>query len=65
MRNYHLYNAFAFLHGKLSIDLAPAGMQNYFNPLLKVPFYLMAMPLPAMLVGFVMGVVHGLNFPCC
>jgi hypothetical protein len=70
VRNYHLYNAFAFLNGKLSIDLAPAGMQSYFNPLLDVPFYLMAMHLPAMLVGFVMGVVHGLNFPlllgiCC
>ena len=70
VRNYHLYNAFAFLDGKLSIDLAPAGMQSYFNPLLDVPFYLMAMHLPAMLVGFVMGVIHGLNFPlllgiCC
>ncbi|MDR7005865.1 hypothetical protein ACTJLB_31230 [Paraburkholderia sp. 22098] len=63
LRNYHLYNAFAFVHGKLSIDLAPAGMQSYFNPLLDIPFYFMAMHLPAMVVGFVMGVVHGLNFP--
>ena len=62
IRNYHLYNAFALLHGKMSIDLAPAGMQSYFNPLLDVPYYLMAMHLPAMVVGFIMGVVHGLNF---
>lgn len=62
LRNYHLYNAFAFLHGRLSIDLAPAGMQSYFNPLLDVPYYLMTMHLPAMLVGFIMGVLHGLNF---
>ncbi|MFL9870968.1 hypothetical protein [Paraburkholderia megapolitana] len=62
IRNYHLYNAFALLHGKIAIDLAPAGMQSYFNPLLDVPYYLMSMHLPAMLVGFVMGVVHGLNF---
>ena len=62
IRNYHLYNAFALLHGKMAIDLAPAGMQSYFNPLLDVPYYLMAMHLPAMVVGFIMGVVHGLNF---
>src|SRR5580698_810824 len=62
IRNYHLYNAFALLHGKIAIDLAPAGMQSYFNPLLDVPYYLMSMHLPAMLVGFVMGAVHGLNF---
>ncbi|MDR5855188.1 hypothetical protein P9239_07920 [Caballeronia sp. LZ062] len=62
LRNYHLYNAFAFLTGRLSTDLAPAGMQSYFNPLLDVPYYLMTMHLPAMLVGFIMGVVHGLNF---
>ncbi|MEZ2352716.1 hypothetical protein [Caballeronia sp. RCC_10] len=62
LRNYHLYNAYAFLHGRLSIDLAPAGMQSYFNPLLDVPYYAMAMHLPALLVGFIMGVLHGLNF---
>ncbi|TDV34752.1 hypothetical protein C7405_107151 [Paraburkholderia caballeronis] len=62
LRNYHLYNAFALLHGKRAIDLAPAGMQSYFNPLLDVPYYLMAMHLPAMAVGFIMGVMHGLNF---
>jgi hypothetical protein len=32
--NYHLYNAFAWLHGKLQTDLAPAGLQSYFNPLI-------------------------------
>ncbi|WP_250472897.1 hypothetical protein [Caballeronia sp. GAFFF1] len=62
LRNYHLYNAFAFLHGRLSVDLAPAGMQSYFNPLLDVPYYLMTMHLPPMLVAFIMGVMHGLNF---
>ncbi|MFM0354494.1 hypothetical protein PQR12_13485 [Paraburkholderia nemoris] len=62
IRNYHLYNAFALLHGKMAIDLAPAGMQSYFNPLLDVPYYLMVMHLPAIVVGFIMGVAHGLNF---
>jgi hypothetical protein len=60
--NYHRYNAFALLNGKVGVDLAPAGMQSYFSPVLDVPYYLMTTYWPAPLVGFVMGVVHGLNF---
>lgn len=62
LRNYHLYNAFAFLNGKLGIDLAPAGFQSYFNPLLDIPYYLAITHLPPRLVGFLMGLIHGLNF---
>lgn len=62
LQNYHLYNPFAWLNGRLQTDLAPAGMQSYFNPLLDVPFYWMTLHLPPRLVGFVMGVLHGLNF---
>ena len=60
--NYHLYGPFALLHGKLGIDLAPAGIQTYFNPLLDLPYYLMARHWPAPAAGFVMGLLHGLNF---
>lgn len=60
--NYHLYNAFAFLHDKLHTDFAPAGMQTYFNPVLDVGYYMLNAYLPAPLVGFLMGVIHGLNF---
>jgi len=60
--NYHLYNPFAWLNGKLAIDLAPAGFQSYFNPLLDVPYYWMQKYLPAPLAGFVMGWLHGLSF---
>lgn len=62
LRNYHLYNAYAFLNNKLSIDLAPAGMQSYFNPLLDIPYYLAINHWPPRLVGFLMGAMHGLNF---
>jgi hypothetical protein len=60
--NYHLYNAFALLNGKLHVDLAPAGFQSFFNPLLDVPYYFAQLYLPAPLIGFAIGWVHGLSF---
>ncbi|RAR58296.1 hypothetical protein C7401_11328 [Paraburkholderia unamae] len=60
--NYHLYNPFAWLNGKLQTDLAPAGMQSYFNPLLDVTYYLANLYLPSRVVGFAMGALHGLSF---
>lgn len=60
--NYHLYNPFAWLHGKLQTDLAPAGMQSYFNPLLDLAYYLANTHLPSRVVGFAMGALHGLSF---
>lgn len=41
LKNYHLYNAWAWLHGRLALDLAPAGMQSFFNPWLDLPYYLL------------------------
>ncbi|MET4676157.1 MULTISPECIES: hypothetical protein [unclassified Luteibacter] len=39
LKNYHIYNAWAFLHHRLTIDIAAAGLQSYFNPLPDVPYY--------------------------
>ena len=41
LQNYHYYNPFAWLHGRLSLDIAPAQTQTWHNPLLDVPLYLM------------------------
>ena len=60
--NYHIYDAFAFLHGRIDLDLAPAGFQSYFNPLLDLLYYSMAVHWPGWLTGFTMGLLHGLNF---
>jgi hypothetical protein len=60
--NYHLYNPFALLHGRLDVDIAPAGLQSYFNPLIDVPYYLVSRHVYAPLVGFAMGALHGLAF---
>lgn len=62
LRNYHLYNGYAWLQGRITQDLAPAQMQSYFSPMLDVLHYLLMVRLPAPVAGFVMGALHGLLF---
>ncbi|HEY1150732.1 MAG TPA: hypothetical protein VGF27_19280, partial [Pseudoduganella sp.] len=62
LQNYHLYNPFALLHGKIGFDLAPGVWQSYFNPTLDLLYYGLATTLPARLAGAIMGALHGLNF---
>jgi len=62
LRNYHLYNAYAFVYDGIGFDYAPAGIQTYLNPLLDLPyFYLSRIPSPAQ-YGFIFGMLQGLNF---
>ena len=42
LQNYHLYNPHALVTGRLFWDIQPAMRQTYVNPLLDVPFYLVA-----------------------
>ncbi|MCD7097534.1 hypothetical protein [Stenotrophomonas sp. MMGLT7] len=63
LRNYHLYNAHALLHGRVGIDLAPAQMQSYFNPLLDLVHYGLLMHWPPMLAAMALGAFHGLLLP--
>lgn len=62
LRNYHWYNAYAFLNGRYETDLLPSQTPWFYNPAMDVPFYLMATHWPARLTGFVLGTVQGLNF---
>jgi hypothetical protein len=62
LRNYHLYNGWAALHGRLSIDLAPAQLQSYFVPWLDAAYYLLVVKGSPMLAGTVLGAWHGLAF---
>jgi hypothetical protein len=39
LRNYHLYNPHAWLHGRYDIDIAPAQLQSWHNPLLDLPLH--------------------------
>jgi hypothetical protein len=37
--NYHFYNGWAFVVARMNLDVAPAQLQSYFNPVLDVPLY--------------------------
>ncbi len=39
LRNYHYYNPFAFLNGRMGHDVAVAHVATYYNPLIYIPFY--------------------------
>lgn len=60
--NYHVYAPFALMNGKVSIDLAPAGFQGYFNPTLDLFPYLLNRTLPPAMSGFLQGMLHGMTF---
>lgn len=42
LRNYHLYNPHAWWTGRMLLDIAPAQLQTWHNPLLDLPLYLLA-----------------------
>ncbi len=62
-RNYHWYNAYAFLNNRYALDFLPSQLPFFYNPLLDVPFYLLASHVPARVAGFALGFVQGLNAP--
>ena len=42
IKNYHFYNPYAFLTGRVGHDFMPASIQSYYNPLLDIPWYIYA-----------------------
>ncbi|MTV40119.1 DUF2029 domain-containing protein [Duganella radicis] len=62
LHNYHLYNPYALVNGKIGYDLAPGQWQSYFNPTIDLLYYGLNALLPAPATGFIMGWLHGLNF---
>ena len=41
VRNYHIYNPYAFLNDRYDFDIMPADIQSYFNPIMDIPYYFM------------------------
>jgi hypothetical protein len=68
LKNYHFYNAFAFLSGRFWLDINPAGRPSYYNPLIDVPYDLLArymIPQWPRLVAAFQGVPFGLVVYFC
>lgn len=61
LRNYHWYNAYAFLKERYGFDLFPSQTPFFYNPLLDVPFFLLAQHTSARLAAFLLGTAQGLN----
>jgi len=63
LTNYHIYNAWAFLHERWKMDLFVAGIQGYFSPYIELPYYVLAfrwLPDYPRTVAFLMGLPYGL-----
>lgn len=58
--NYHLSSAAEWLTGTSFVDIAPSGIQSYFNPLPLVPTYLLIHLVSPRLVALVLAAVQGL-----
>ena len=60
-RNYHWYIPYAFLNGRMGLDVAVAHQATYYNPLLDVPFFWLATHTHSWFALGVMGAVQGAN----
>lgn len=61
LRNYHLYNGFAWVEDRYGTDLFAAQRPAFYNPTLDIPLWLAADRLPARAVGALLGLLQGLN----
>jgi hypothetical protein len=60
-QNYHDYDVLALLHDRHAIDVAPAGIQSFLNPVPYVPYYLLRHRLSPMIAGAMVGAIQSLN----
>lgn len=62
LRNYHWYNAYALLEGRMGFDMAVAHHATFYNPLIDLPLWWLAQVAPGWLAAACLGAVQGLNF---
>ncbi|MGD0866831.1 MAG: hypothetical protein ABSA49_14885 [Rhizomicrobium sp.] len=60
-RNYHWYIPYAFLNGRMGLDVAVAHQATFYNPFLDIPFYLLATHAHSWFALGVLGAVQGSN----
>ncbi len=59
-QNYHWYDPYSLLTGRLGFDISVAHHATYYNPFLDVPLFLIGTYFPAWMAGAWMGVEAGL-----
>ncbi len=60
-RNYHWYIPYAFLNGRMGMDISVAHQATFYNPSLDIPFYWLATHTPSWFALGVLGMAQGLN----
>jgi hypothetical protein len=60
-RNYHIYSVYAWLTGRIFIDLEPAQIQTWLNPAAHLPQYFLVQHARPVVAGAIMGAIAGLN----
>lgn len=61
LKNYHFYNPYAFFNNRYDIDIIPANLQSYYNPILDIPFYFGVWHLSPKIITFILGMIQGVN----
>ncbi|NQV48850.1 MAG: hypothetical protein HQ507_00015 [Candidatus Marinimicrobia bacterium] len=61
LRNYHLYNAYAFITDRSQLDILPAQLQSFFNPLPDILLLNLIGNYKPIIVGMLLGMIHGIN----
>jgi len=59
-QNYHWYDPYSLLNGRLGFDISVAHHATYYNPFLDVPLFLIGTHFPAWVGGAWMGVEAGI-----
>lgn len=61
-RFYHYFNGYAFMTGRPTPDILPAGAHTFLNPVADGLLYGLIENFPARFSGFILGAIHSLNF---
>jgi len=62
LQNYHLYAPYAFINARHLIDLSPAGLQSYFNPILYLAYFWLINHTSPQVSASILALIQSLNF---
>lgn len=62
LQNYHWYNPYALLEGRMGFDVAVAHHATFYNPLIDLPLWWLAPHVSGAGAAVFLGLLQGLNF---